>query len=531
MNTSHKTYQRRDVLGVGAVLLAGGVGLASQSMRTAEATTGDVTTPISNQRSLPLAVKFAEPASGNVATAAATGTPMQVFNVLDYGATGDGVHDDTPALIAALAAVPPPGGVIYFPPGVFLFGGTGAANGPIINRSNITIQGAGPATRIIARGPLSNGSPTGNMTPINFSGTAGAHLSNITVRDLCISGVSSGGAQVGTWAAIYFNYVDHLVVRDCSVENVGGDGQFGACGIWAQHCDKGVITTNRVSHCGYTGVLIDDCTGMQISDNTIQACGNHGINANGICDGLVVRGNRCIQNGFPLGQTGVPSAGREGRCGITLSDNANGTPNTAVIADNFIDGNGDHGILVIFWNGGSERLDLSQWKAISITGNTIVNHMNWPRGGAGVQIEQAKHVTVSGNSFYNNRQGVNVHNGYRSTISNNMINSCSKFGISLGNATQTSITSNSIYGCGFEPGFNGHGIDFSYVPSPVGNQYSTDNVVSSNRILNCTAQDINIQAGCVRNLLVGNVTSKPVSDANPPQANTFAQALNTVVPS
>jgi hypothetical protein len=41
------------------------------------------------------------------------------FNIRDYGAIGDGVHNDGPALQRAYDAAELAGGTVYFPPGTY----------------------------------------------------------------------------------------------------------------------------------------------------------------------------------------------------------------------------------------------------------------------------------------------------------------------------------------------------------------------------------------------------------------------------
>jgi len=72
--------------------------------------------------------------------------PPGIYSVMAYGATGDGVTDDTTAIQAADTAASWSGGKVYFPPGTFLCG------------SDLTISvdtiwfGAGKRTSIIKRG-------------------------------------------------------------------------------------------------------------------------------------------------------------------------------------------------------------------------------------------------------------------------------------------------------------------------------------------------------------------------------------------
>lgn len=63
-----------------------------------------------------------------------------VVNVKDYGATGDGVTDDTAAIQAALNAVPT-GGIVVIPPGTYAISST------LVPGSNITIRGTNSGGR------------------------------------------------------------------------------------------------------------------------------------------------------------------------------------------------------------------------------------------------------------------------------------------------------------------------------------------------------------------------------------------------
>ncbi len=77
----------------------------------------------------------ADGARGQMWVDATSGFPW--FNVKDYGATGDGSTDDTAAIQDTIdAAYAAEGGVIYFPPGVYIIGGalqdTGAFNGQLL---------------------------------------------------------------------------------------------------------------------------------------------------------------------------------------------------------------------------------------------------------------------------------------------------------------------------------------------------------------------------------------------------------------
>ena len=75
-------------------------------------------------------------------------TNLGVINVLDYGATGDGVTDDSVAIQAGIAAVAAlGGGSLYFPPGDYYCPNTGGA--ALVVTSSIRLYGAGMYRSVI----------------------------------------------------------------------------------------------------------------------------------------------------------------------------------------------------------------------------------------------------------------------------------------------------------------------------------------------------------------------------------------------
>src|SRR5881296_3101860 len=115
----------------------------------------------------------------------------QTFNPKAYGARGDGTADDTPAINAALAAVPAAGGVLELSPGVYRI------TAPIRLAKKIILAGAGftedPAATSRAAAVLVK---DGNFDGISVEADA------CILRDFQLDGTAgNGGAGIVVKAA------------------------------------------------------------------------------------------------------------------------------------------------------------------------------------------------------------------------------------------------------------------------------------------------------------------------------------------
>ena len=112
-----------------------------------------------------------------------------VINVVtDYGAYGDGIHDDTAAINNALAAVPSGGAIVYFPGGQYL------VSSPLVRQSSFTrFIGEGKGATVILVNPVD---PNNFVSPVDSTlgcifDIASTDLTDCAVMDLTINGKAS----------------------------------------------------------------------------------------------------------------------------------------------------------------------------------------------------------------------------------------------------------------------------------------------------------------------------------------------------
>jgi len=112
------------------------------------------------------------------------------LNVKKYGAVGNGVHDDSAAISAAILAADD-GDVVSFPPGTYICNDVN-----VTNKRNLTIQGKGEATII------RNGIPNGATPLLTFTAVNG-----LTIRDLTFDNRS-----IGAYGGVRFYNTDNVLI-------------------------------------------------------------------------------------------------------------------------------------------------------------------------------------------------------------------------------------------------------------------------------------------------------------------------------
>ena len=141
---------------------------------------------------------------------------VTVFNVKNsaYGATGDGVTDDTAAIVLAeAAAVAAGGGIVFFPEGTYLISGTDAGNfrrGIQITGDNVIFMGVGENSIIkqFATEAMHCFSSTSNTVPAK----------NLRFTRLRFEGNGLCDASSATSAAFQFALFEGIEVDHCSFD-------------------------------------------------------------------------------------------------------------------------------------------------------------------------------------------------------------------------------------------------------------------------------------------------------------------------
>ncbi|NNU89754.1 glycosyl hydrolase family 28-related protein [Anoxybacillus sp. CHMUD] len=175
-----------------------------------------------------------------------------VVNVKSFGAKGDGVTNDAPAIQNAINSLTN-GGIVYIPPGTYLIGTS------LTVPSNITIRGAGMDVTI-----LKDHSSLGANRIFYIQGTSDSYIKNICIECLTIqNGTAQTGAYTSGKDGIRIEYVDGFRMCDCKITEIQG-----AYGLVTKFSKNIHVLRNifyRVTYSGMT-VLVE-CENIKVLDN------------------------------------------------------------------------------------------------------------------------------------------------------------------------------------------------------------------------------------------------------------------------
>lgn len=259
--------------------------------------------------------------------------PGPVYNVIGYGALGDGVADDTSAIQSAINdAYANGGGVVYFPPGTYLIKGTTGSNFLTL-KSNVTLMGAGEGATTLKLGTVSSlsnaiiycqtGATDIEISQLSIQGNGSSTMmqfaiyvvSNVRpkVRNVNISNMYAGLGNVyvvdstyGDFNNIKIDSTSNLMHGICLMSTVASAGNYhkvtdcsvidGAFAFRTLHS-----SVNTFSNCyaiGTTGQNTTSLEGFNVSGGT----NNSFINCYAIKrgDGGYVE-NNLTETGFPAG--------------------------------------------------------------------------------------------------------------------------------------------------------------------------------------------------------------------------------------
>jgi len=213
-----------------------------------------------------------------------------LYNVKDYGATGDGTTNDTTDVQAAIDACEAAGGgVVYFPEGHYM------VNPLTVDSSYVTIRGVGRSSlvQLIAQ----NLTTLGDHGVFEIYGTGLVDLVGMVVEHIAIDG--NKGNHTGT-AGLNMELIDAKywlggVIQNCFLYNSISEG------VDIDESDFVLIQANEIRNTGGNGIHIStNSTRCRVMNNFAEDCGEDwtrsGIDQHSSASDSLYVGNYCIGN-------------------------------------------------------------------------------------------------------------------------------------------------------------------------------------------------------------------------------------------
>jgi hypothetical protein len=306
---------------------------------------------------------------------------MSIENVRNYGAVGDGVTDDNPAIVLALAALTN-NSVLYFPPGVYR-----CRTINIAGLTGIKVLGDGPGVSVIKNNSSfsvpSPYVPVGPNNPLN-----GAQVINITssCSFVEVSGLTFDGncdhRKPGQQAVIidadHTHFHHNYTINSGEFANTFGRNRSSSDPMTDLH-----VHENEIGPCFADGINVHRTRNGIVSDNVITGADDD-IIAISECEDVLVANNVCrCRTDVEYVGSGFTNWGR----GIALLAGCN----RVMVEGNLITKVKQTGLLVAAEGGVRPR-------QIQLANNLVANEVAI-NSGYGIRITDAENVTCNENSI------------------------------------------------------------------------------------------------------------------------------------
>jgi polygalacturonase len=306
-----------------------------------------------------------------------------VYNVKEYGATGDGSTDDTTSINNTIAALPSTNCTLYFPPGIYKV----TARLYINAKTNLMIKSDNAVIATSFNGDtlyLNSCTRTtfsGDLT-INWTGTASQTSNNALV-------LSTSNFTTVKHLSIFGDFLNGMKLLVTS--------SAGSTDVWPS-----IISNNTIRGCR-TGI---QCAGeyYNLSNNIIYGCISYGVHVNQV-------GNVSIDN-----------------CSITVS-------NIGIYVAGLVNNNSDHGRITscTLNHNAAANIYLSNlvyswsiignqiWAALGPNRLSITTATSARTGSFGIYAENCINLNIIGNHIARNNNNIGLDGCLLSNISNNHI--------------------------------------------------------------------------------------------------------------
>ena len=329
-----------------------------------------------------------------------------------FGATGDGVTDDLPALQNAVDAAGTNGlpNHVYLPNGDFLI-----EDDVLKLKSGMLFNGVG---KLIINTSHNGANVAQENGIIGAYGTVGSRISNVTIRDISIRGAESVG---GNMNGIMMAFCDSCIVENCTVDKSRNYG------IWFKESFGGSILNNKVIGGTESIEVSQSSKNVNIRGNFVKGLGGKTINC------VLIYGDAV---GVNISENHID--GTEGCHGIFISASTNGCRDI-LLRDNHVSVQNDGA--AIKWPVVFEKNNLDTLENFAVMGGFLKSHDACIRVNGSVNGVSVDGVAMESDSTEAIRF---IPGAGMSRISITNCNIDSKDGVHLGDASNVVFSNNSI---------------------------------------------------------------------------------------